>query len=38
MKLTVVQVRNYLNRLGVGIADGETVDLRTTLPLNIARR
>ena len=38
MKLTVTQVRNYLNRLGVCIADGETVDLRTTLPLNIAGR
>ena len=36
MKLTVTQVRNYLNRLGVCIADGETVDLRTALPLNIA--
>ena len=38
MKLTVTQVRNYLNRLGVCIADGGTVDLRTTLPLNIAGR
>ena len=38
MKLTVTQVRNYLNRLGVSIADGETVDLRTALPLNIAGR
>ena len=38
MKLTVAQVRNYLNRLGVGIADGKTVDLRTALPLNVAGR
>ena len=38
MKLTLAQVRNYLNRLGVGIADGKTVDLRTTLPLNVAGR
>ena len=38
MKLTLAQVRNYLNRLGICIADGETVDLRTTLPLNIAGR
>ena len=38
MKLTVTQVRNYLNRLGVGIADGETVDLRAVLPLNVAGR
>ena len=38
MKLSVTQVRNYLNRLGVGIADSETVDLRTALPLNVAGR
>jgi len=38
MKLSVTQVRNYLNRLGVGIADGKTVDLRTALPLNVAGR
>ncbi len=38
MKLTVAQVRNYLNRLGVGVVDGETVDLRTALPLNVAGR
>lgn len=38
MKLTVTQVKSYLNRLGICIADGETVDLRTTLPLNIAGR
>ena len=38
MKLTVTQVRNYLDRLGVCIADGETIDLRTALPLNIAGR
>ena len=36
--MTVTQVRNYLNRLGVDIADGETVDLRTALPLNVAGR
>lgn len=36
--MTAVQVRNYLNRLGVGIVDGETVDLRTALPLNVAGR
>ena len=38
MKLTVAQVRNYLNRLGVGLVGGETVDLRTALPLNVAGR
>ena len=38
MKLTIAQVRNYLNRLGVCIAEGETVDLRTALPLNVAGR
>ena len=38
MKLTLAQVRNYLNRLGICIADGETVDLRTALPLNVAGR
>lgn len=38
MKLTVAQVRNYLNRLGVGMADGGVVDLRTVLPLNVAGR
>ncbi len=38
MKLTMAQVRNYLNRLGVCIAEGETVDLRTALPLNVAGR
>ena len=38
MKLTVTQVKNYLNRLGISTVDGETVDLRTALPLNIAGR
>lgn len=36
--MTVAQVRNYLNRLGVGLVGGETVDLRTALPLNVAGR
>lgn len=38
MKLTQVQVRNYLNRLGVSVADGDAVDLREILPLNVAGR
>ena len=38
MKLTEAQVRNYLNRLGVSMADGEVVDLRASLPLNVAGR
>ena len=38
MKLTVKQISNYLKRLGVGISDGKTVDLRTALPLNVAGR
>lgn len=38
MKLTAAQVRNYLNRLGVSMAVGEIVDLRTVLPLNVAGR
>lgn len=38
MKLTVTQVKNYLNRLGISTTDGGTVDLRTVLPLNIAGR
>lgn len=38
MKLTTAQVRNYLGRLGVSMAVGEIVDLRTVLPLNVAGR
>ena len=38
MKLTVAHIRNYLNQLGVDIVDGETVDLRTALSLNVAGR
>ena len=38
MKLTISQVRNYLNRLGIGVADGKTVDLRSVMPLNVAGR
>ena len=38
MKLTLKQVRNYLNRLGVGVAGGDAVDLRSVLPLNVAGR
>ncbi len=38
MKLSLTQVKNYLNRLGIGIIAGESVDLRTILPLNIASR
>lgn len=38
MKLTVSHIRSYLNRLGLGIVDGEAVNLRTVLPLNIAGR
>ena len=38
MKLSLTQVKNYLSRLGIGIIAGESVDLRTILPLNIASR
>ena len=38
MKLSFTQVKNYLSRLGIGIIAGESVDLRTILPLNIASR
>ena len=38
MKLSLSQVRNYLNRLGISIIAGEPFDLGKIMPLNIARR
>lgn len=37
MKLSLSQVRNYLNRLGISIIAGESFDLGKIMPLNIAR-
>lgn len=38
MKLSLSQVRNYLNRLGISIIAGEPFDLGKIMPLNIAKR
>ena len=38
MKLTVAHIRNYLNRLGVGIADGKTVSGFPALEIDLWRR
>ncbi len=38
MKLSLSQVRNYLNRLGISIIAGEPFDLGKIMPLNIASR
>ena len=38
MKLSLSQVRNYLNRLGISITAEKTFDLGKIMPLNIARR